>query len=571
MRTFLLLISTLTLTGCYQPMTASKGHLSDTPPPAPAASIPAPVQVTAVLPPPKPAARPETYSVVVDRVPAQQLLFALARDAKLNVDIHPGITGNVTLNAIDQTLPQILSRVARQIDMRYEFEGPNLVIMPDSPFLRTYHIDYLNIQRLTEGNISVSGNILGTTIGNNTSGTGTTTTTSTNEANTSAVSVKNTASNRFWVTLEANIQALLRETDKILPTTTTTTSSTPGAAPSTQTVTYREAASVIVNPETGVITVRATARQHERVAEFIDQVSQSAKRQVLIEATIVEVQLNKNYQQGINWNYVSGNFNLGQSRSTFRELPTTLGSAFTLGYTGGALTASLRLLENFGNVRVLSSPRLSVINNQTALLKVVDNVVYFSITATTNTNDNSSVTNFTTTANTVPVGFIMNVTPQIASDGNVLLNIKPTISRVLRFVNDPNPILRNPCMNNPNANSCPEEAIINPFPEIQTREMESLLRVRNGDIAVMGGLIQDRVSNNEDSIPGVNRVPILRELFASKDEQSSKTELVIFLRPVVLDDPSLAGNFQEYRGFLPGPEFMQLEHPPKPLPLDASP
>lgn len=534
--------------------------------------IPAPVQSTAVLPPPKPTARAETYSVVVDRVPAQQLLFALARDAKLNVDIHPGITGTVTLNAIDQTLPQILSRITKQIDMRYEFDGPNLVITPDSPYLRSYHIDYLNMQRLTEGHVSVSGNILGTAVGSNTAGGGTSQTTVSNDSNTSSVSVKNIAANRFWVTLEANIQALLRETDKVLPgATTTTTSGAAGNATSTQAVTYREAASVIVSPETGVITVRASARQHERIAEFLEMVSQSAKRQVLIEATIVEVQLNKNYQQGINWSYISGNFNLGQNAPTFRSVPTTLGSAFTLGYTGGALSASLRLLENFGNVRVLSSPRVSVINNQTALLKVVDNIVYFSITTTTDRNQNTSVTNFTTTANTVPVGFIMNVTPQIAGDGHVLLNIKPTISRVLRFVNDPNPVLKNPCLNNTFGEPCPELGIVNPYPEIQTREMESLLRVRNGDIAVMGGLIQDRVSNNEDSIPGINRIPVLREIFGSKDEQSTKTELVIFLRPVVVTDPSLAGDYNSYRAMLPPPDFLQQESPPKPLPLDATP
>ncbi|HKY02347.1 MAG TPA: type II and III secretion system protein, partial [Burkholderiales bacterium] len=288
------------------------------------------------------------------------------------------------------------------------------------------------------------------------------------------------------------------------------------------------------------------------------------KRQVLIEATIVEVELSKNYQQGIDWNYVgktSGGISGGQTAPEFRPLGTSLGSIFGLTYTSNVLNASIRLLENFGNVRVLSSPRISVVNNQTALLKVVDNIVYFNVTATTNTNESTSVTNFTTTANTVPVGFLMNVTPQIAEDGQVLLNVKPTISRVLRFVNDPNPVLRNPCFGN--AVPCPDAAITNAFPEIQTREMESLLRIRNGDIAVMGGLIQDRVSRNEDSIPGVNQVPILREFFASKDEQSSKTELVIFLRPVVLKDATLEGDFRGYRNFLPTDDFLSRQIPPK--------
>src|SRR5687767_9614116 len=111
------------------------------------ADIPSPVQVSPILPKPKPTARAETYSVVVNNVRLQELLFALARDARLNVDIHPDVSGTVTLNAIDQTLPQLLTRIARQIDMRYEIHGDSLVVMRDSPYLRTYKIDYLNASR----------------------------------------------------------------------------------------------------------------------------------------------------------------------------------------------------------------------------------------------------------------------------------------------------------------------------------------------------------------------------------------------------------------------------------------
>jgi general secretion pathway protein D len=129
------------LGGCFQPMHLSDAHLTrDEVPPA-AGTIPAPVTVTPAVPKPRPTVKPETYSVVVNQVPVQQLLFALARDAKLNIDIYPGLQGNVTLNAVDQTLPQILSRLSRQVDMRWEIDGPNLSVMPDSPYLRLYKID----------------------------------------------------------------------------------------------------------------------------------------------------------------------------------------------------------------------------------------------------------------------------------------------------------------------------------------------------------------------------------------------------------------------------------------------
>src|SRR5688572_756855 len=135
------------LTGCGQkPIKPAPTHIRADEPRVDG-TIPPPVQVTPVLPPPRPTARPETYSVVVNNVRVQELLFALARDAKLNVDIHSDISGTVTLNAIDQTLPQLLTRIARQVDMRYEIDGQNLVVMRDTPYLRIYRIDYVNLSR----------------------------------------------------------------------------------------------------------------------------------------------------------------------------------------------------------------------------------------------------------------------------------------------------------------------------------------------------------------------------------------------------------------------------------------
>ena len=144
-------------------------------------------------------------------------------------------------------------------------------------------------------------------------------------------------------------------------------------------MTFREASSVIANPEAGILTVRATLRQHDKLQEFLDQVLVNAKRQVLIEVTIVDVQLNNNYQQGIDFNILRTGA-AGISGGILQGAPVTPTASFlTLAYTSSSFLASLKLLETFGNVRVLSSPRISVINNQTALLKVVENVVYFNI------------------------------------------------------------------------------------------------------------------------------------------------------------------------------------------------
>src|SRR6185503_5304765 len=169
-------------------------------------SIPPPVQVTPVLPQPKPVARPETYSVVVNNVRVQELLFALARDAKLNVDIHSDIAGTVTLNAIDQTLPQLLTRIARQVDMRYEIDGQNLVVMRDSPYLRVYRVDYVNMSRDARSVQTVSTQVTGGLVSQSSSG-----------QNNSTATINSVSANKFWDTLVGNIKEILQETDKVIP------------------------------------------------------------------------------------------------------------------------------------------------------------------------------------------------------------------------------------------------------------------------------------------------------------------------------------------------------------------
>jgi general secretion pathway protein D len=584
------------LSGCFQPMKPTpSGHLGDQPP-APAANIPPPVRALPIPPRPKPTVKAETYSVVVNNVNVRELLFALARDAKVNVDIHPGIAGTVTLNAIDQTLPQLLSRISKQVDMRYELDGPNLAVMPDSPYLRVYKIDYVNMDRQMTGTVNVSGRIAGAAptggAGGGTSGGGAGggAASGGTSGGTSNVAITNRSNNRFWETLTSNIEQLLRDTDKILPgggPGAAAPSGQPGAqggpppqagggasVPTSagQNVTFREAASVITNPEASVITVRATARQHERIQEFLDQVLVNAKRQVLIEATIVEVILSNGYQQGIDWNIlrtgtagISGGFS-PQGATATPLLPGLIAvpnaSAFSLAYTSASFLASLKLLETFGTVRVLSSPRISVVNNQTAVLKVVESIVYFQVSSNTSQAQTTALTTFATTPQSVDVGIVLNVTPQISETDAVLLNIKPSVTSVTSFVDDPNPSLRNPCGNVPTCNIQP---IPNRVPQVQTREMESVLRLTSGQIGVMGGLIQDRVENNSDTVPGVNRIPLIGEtLFSNKVALSRKVELVIFLRPLVVRDPTIDGDYRAYRVFLPGEDFMGQPHPAGP-------
>jgi MSHA biogenesis protein MshL len=551
----------LIVAGCSQPpLKPAETHISaDDARARPEGTIPPPVQISPVLPQPKAVARPETYSVVVNNVRAQDLLFALARDAKLNVDIHPDLGGTVTLNAIDQTLPQLLTRISRQVDMRYEIDGQNLVVMRDSPYLRVYRVDYVNMVRDSRSVAQLSTQVAATQTG-----------VTTGAQNNSTSTINSVSVNKFWDTLVSNIKEILQETDKVLPAGAAAAAAIPVAAPpggaaAPAAPLAAPSAAVIANPETGILNIRATSRQHEKVQEFLDHVMSNAKRQVLIEATVAEVQLNNQYQRGIDWQRLRSGanttgvpaFGTGSSGLEFGQASgnTPAGVNTNAFIFGGAITSlnfnfALRLLESFGDVKVLSSPKISVLNNQTAVLKVVDNLVYFTIKADTTTSQTTSLTTFTTTLNSVPVGFILSLVPQISDTDTVVLNLRPTISRKIGDVPDPNPALA--------ASNPPVTSLI---PVIQTREMESVLRMQSGQVAVLGGLMQDARSSTEDTIPGVNQIPGLGSLLEQRREVNQKTELVIFLRAIVIRDASLDGDYAGYRNLLPGPDFLSRPNP----------
>ncbi|TMH99639.1 MAG: type II and III secretion system protein [Betaproteobacteria bacterium] len=524
------------LSACAQaPVKPAESHIRAGEP-RPEGSIPPPVQLAPVLPRPKPSVRPETYSVVVSNVRVQELLFALARDARLNVDISPDITGTVTLNAIDQTLPQLLSRIGRQVDLRWEIDGQTLIVMRDTPFLRAYKIDYLSAAR----NVTMKSTA-STLFGGGTGAAGASGPAATGA--TATIDVK--AENNLWDSIVLNVKEILRETG-------------PGpAAPPAPT--YQEAASVIANRESGVLYVRATSKQHEKVQEFLDQVMAGAKRQVLVEATVAEVQLRNEYQRGIEWQRVPS----GTTGFTFSQPalapPTGFNpNPFLIGYvsTANNFSVTLKLLEQFGDVRVLSSPKLSVMNNQTAILRVTRDIIYFTITPSTQPitfagAGGGGITvnaSFTTTPNIAAEGFMMAVLPQINETDGVVLNVRPTIRRQVGSARDPNPALQG-------------AATQNDIPLFETREFDSILRLQSGETAVLAGLMQDQVENTDAGIPGLRSIPLIGEALSSRSDLTRKTELVIFLRASVIRDPSTDGDFRRFRDQLPGGDFFTKPNP----------
>lgn len=579
-RLFLAVMPALIAAGCsYKPtVPPSQGHIAadQFPSKSPEEKILPPVTVGDFVPPPRPQVRQPTYSVVVHEVPVKELLFALSRDTKQNIDVHPGVQGLVTLNAIDETLPAILERLSQQVNMRYRNEGKTIVVMPDSPYFKTYRVNYVNMNRDTTSSIGVSGEITSTNVGEQSGGQAA----NQGTANASSARVDTKSSNNFWDVLRQNIESILTASKAVSQNTDQRAARGEAEkAAREQRIAQAEAVSragpnaaslfsaafgpdslvatdtkneIVVNPVTGTVSALGTEKQHTLIQQYLDSVTSASQRQVLIEATIAEVRLSNNYQAGVDWSRIA-------SGTGFTLQQQLLGTNLTnppsmlVGYENptsglGNISASLRLLEQFGNTRVLSSPKLMAINNQSALLKVVDNVVYFEIEADTTTNQTTALTTFTSTAKTVPVGLVMSVLPQITDSGMVNLTVRPTISRVTRFVSDPNPSLQLDSQGNQLANP-----IQNLIPEIQMREMESVLQVGSGQTIILGGLMQDDVRRDRDAVPGLGRLPSpASDLFSYRDEAVSKTELVIFLKATVIGNPSLdSDELKPFRRFLP--------------------
>ncbi len=526
-RLLIVAVMTMTLVACNpaRPPQISTGHLQQKI--VSNKRVPLPVLQSPVVPLPEPRTKEETYTIVVSNVPVRELLFSLARDAKINVDIHPEIEGKVSINAISQTLPQILSRISAQVNIRYQIKGKVISITPDKPYWQNYRIDYVNMARKSESEVSVATQIA--TAGGSVAATSKQST----NGNTSKTKVTNTSSNDFWKTIEKNLKTLANvDGDK------------------------DKTKLVIVNPTSGIVSVKTTQKQHLKVQSFVDRVMENAQRQVLIEVTIVEVELGNRFQAGIDWQRLSNNSGTGSNGiSTISNLiGSNLAAApvFSLGYNrtrsnGSNISATMKLLESFGKVKVISSPKIMALNNQTALLKVVDEKVYFTVelqveTATLNTPERRT---FTSQIHTVPVGLVMTVVPQINKEGYVSLNIRPTITRITGFANDPAPALMN-------AN------FTNLIPEIQIREMESLLQVANGQTIMMGGLMQNKIDKKTKSLPGLSKYKRINKLLSYRDHDFTKTELVIFIRPTIIKNGS--PNSDAYRQYLPKAQSHKRTH-----------
>jgi MSHA type pilus biogenesis protein MshL len=497
---------------------------------------PIPQSISEPAPPDPVIERPDkkvSISITED-VPLKDALIELAREGGYNLELDPRVNGSVIFNAKSQPFNDVLQRLCRMAGLRYSIHDNYLRIERDEAYSHTYKLDYLNITRSSESEVGIATNVFdvdvtSTTGGGSGSTSGGGSSNSLTENNSKA-KVKSSAEANFWNDVERTLTTLLGNSR--------------GEGYQTIDAKNEKAKSTFtVNRQAGLISVFATELQHRDIADYLKKLEKSALKQVLIEARILEVNLNDDYKSGINWRSLfggainfAGRFGPGAVGAPFALATTATDGVFTASANDSAISSILNMVREFGTTRILSSPRLTVLNNQAAVLKVARNEVYFtttaqiptSVTATGTTVSGTPV--FTSTPRTVPVGLVMTVQPAIdEAKDQITMTLRPTISRVVDRVRDPSIGL--------NASragvSDPVQSLI---PVLAVREMDSVLKMRSGEVVIMGGLMQDSSQNSESGIPLLDEVPLIGNLAKSRNNDGDVTELVILLRAVILDD-----------------------------------
>ncbi|ACE82662.1 pilus (MSHA type) biogenesis protein MshL [Cellvibrio japonicus] len=492
----------------------------------------------------------ERFDVSVHNVSARDFFLGLVNGTGVNVVVHPGVSGSVTLDLKNVTVDDVL-RVTRDI-YGYEFKRDRNIYTIYANELRTqvFQINYLDVQRVGVSDTSVlvgraqstSNNMGGNT--NNSSGSAGDTANLLGMLSNAKEKVSGaglTPGSRvqtlnrtdFWHSLEKTILSIIggKEGER----------------------------SVMISPQAGMVVVKALPHELSSVRDYLERSELSAKRQVILETKILEVRLSEGFEAGVNWGAISGQlgYSYGSGRGTISasdSLEMNYGPGFQMTDATRTITESseyggkdlfaglvqvaditklLSLLETQGAVQVLSSPRVSTVNNQKAVIRVGYDE-YFVTGISSNTTTNAAAITNTPNIELSPFfsGISLDVTPQISEAGEVILHIHPIVSEVTDQLK---------------VFTVGDENFSLPLALRGIRESDSIVKAANGQVIVLGGLMTESNRQTDGKRPLLGDIPIVNSLFRTKNKSKSKTELVILLRPIVVDDTTWDAQLRESR------------------------
>lgn len=499
-------------------------------------------------------------------VSLRDLMFELAEQAGVDLEMDPNVRGSIIFTAKERPFSDVVDRICAMSGLRYTYENGVLRVELDRPYVKDYKLDYMSSSRSSASKIDIG-------LSNSSSSDSTTS----NTGSTSTVESK--METDFWKDLDAGLKQVLASSDNYkalatdddpvavpepapLPPPQLDASGNPlpapvpppiaTAPPSLNVSTPAAAASPAAMPgtysisrQTGIVSVFASERQHKLVQKFVESYRRQSMTQVLIEAKIMEVQLDDQFSTGVDWGQMKSG--LGATLALSRPAHTLTNTSLT-GAGASVFTLDLNLGDNyrdivsalsyFGTVRALSSPRVMVLNNQPAVVNVANNLVYFDIKVTTSPSTAVGVPptiTYDSTRKSVPEGVLMTVVPTAnAETGEVVLSVRPTISRKISEVTDPS-IALSIISSGGDAEDIPPSAV----PQMAVKEIDSIVKMQSGQTMVMGGLMQDSNTTANEGVPILADLPIIGNAFRNHNDRILKSELVIFIKASIVPGSSV--------------------------------
>lgn len=471
------------------------------------------------------------FNVSVQNIPAKTFFLSLVADVGVNVVTHPEVSGSISLELRNVTVTDVLNVVRDVYGYEYREKDSIYTIYPRKLRTEIFSINYIDVKRVGVTDTSVSiGEI--TSGGSEQGGGGGSGGAGSNSANILAMAGTedgSSASGGQGISPGSRVQTL--NTTDFWSMILATVKSMVGVP--------QEGRMVMVNPQAGLVVVTAMPGELNSVRNFLEQSELSVKRQVVLETQIVEVQLSKGFEAGINWNSIQGQLNYSNNVTQHVGAVDITGST----ENGPEIFASifkildirdlLSLLETQGNVQVLSSPRVSTVNNQKAVIRVGSDE-FFVTGVKSSTTSNAAATTSSPEVELASFfsGISLDVTPQISEDGDVILHIHPIVSEVSDQLKEI---------------TVGDAKFSLPLALRDIRESDSIVRAQSGQVIVLGGLMQRSSREQNGKRPWLGDLPVLSSLFKKKNTASSKTELVILLRPIVVGPDTWDDEISKYQ------------------------